>query len=481
MEEENTTLTTKQAADVISELMQNKEQQQKAVGSTGSATLLTQPQGIFSAAGADNVVVSTHIQPQGLGAVLPVFEDNVDDPRFTFITGFGDDIGSEAATPCDDAPTGYMKGGYLTSAFGRIVRDTETIEIDSTLHETRGANMNLRLLNNMLNGSATPFTQGLNMQNIADLVVQSEMVNTGVRLERKLSTMVWQGSVANNNIGGGYKEFPGLDSQIATGQVDAETNTAMPAADSLIMDFNYANIGGTVNDIVEYLSEGAYYVDNIAQRTGMDPVQWALVCRPEAWYELSAVWPCRYLTNRCATDSGSNPMVINDNVNVAMRDQMRRTMTIDINGRTFPVVTDTGIFEHTNINNANVPAGSYASSFYLVPLRARGNFPVTYWNTINYRRVQRQVAVMGQGANKVPFWTDNGRLLWAIEFLNFCFKLKVKVEPRIVLRTPHLALKLQNVLYSPLQHLRDPDPQSPYWFDGGVSTRSATSGSAVWR
>jgi hypothetical protein len=450
---EDNTLTTKAAADVIAELMQHKGlMQQKAVGSTGSATLLTQPGGIFSVAGADNVVISTHVQPKGLGAALPVFEDNTDDPRFGFITGFGDDIGSEPATPCDDAPTGYMKSGYLTAAFGRVVRDTETIEIDATLHETRGANMNLRLLNDMLNGSATPFTQGLNMQNIADLVVQGEMVNVGVRLERKLANMVWQGSVANNNIGGGYKEFPGLDSQIATGQIDAETGTAMPAADSLILDFNYNDIGGTTLDIVEYLSEAEHYVRTLAMDTGMDPVTWAVVCRPDAWFELSSVWPCRYMTNRCGTDGGSNPMVINDNVNVVMRDRMRNSMTIDINGNAYPVITDTGIFEHTNVNNANVPSGSYASSIYLVPLRARGNFPVTYWNTINYRLVQRQINVMGQGARHAPFWTENGRILWAFEDNNFCFKLKAKIEPRVVLRTPHLAVKLQNVRYTPLQH-----------------------------
>ena len=69
---------------------------------------------------------------------------------------------------------------------------------------------------------------------------------------------------------------------------------------------------------------------------------------------------------------------------------------------------------------------------------------------------------------------------WAIENLNWCFKLKLKTEQRVVLRTPQLAGRIDNVRYTPLQHLREPQPTSPYWSDGGVSLRQTTTDYAVW-
>lgn len=451
----------------------------KAPANWGTSGYLTQPGGLFTIAGMEPDVITTHIQPMGLGASLPVFPNNIDDPRYGFITGFAAATGSEATNPCDDAPKGYMKGGTLTAAFGRIMRQTETIEIDKLLHQQRGASTNLRLMGEMLGmGALSPsnMTQG----QLLDLVVQAEMVGVGVQMERKIAALLWQGSTANNTAGGGYKEFPGLDNQIATGQVDAETGTTMPAVDSLIYNFNYNAVDGTVLDIVDYLSMMEFYLRDNATRTGLTPVTWAIVMRPELWFELSAVWPCRYLTNRCATDGGVNPVVINDNVNVQMRDGMRNGSYIDINGNRYPVITDDGIFEHTNVNNASVTPGSYASSIYMVPLRIRGNFPVTYWEHIDYRGVQAQLGPLGAGARNTPFWTSDGRFLWVYRENGYCFDLQAKIEPRVVLRTPQLAGKVQNVLYTPLTHLRDAEPSSQYWLDGGVSLRSYTAGSHVW-
>lgn len=456
-----------------------KELHTKAPSNFNTAQLLTQPGGLFTTVGIEPELFSTHIRPMGLGAVLPAFPSNVDDPRYGFITGFSDDIGSEPATPCEDAPTGYMKGGTLTAAFGRVQRGTDTIEIDAILHQQRGSSTGLRVMGEMLN-TGEGMVLGTGRDPMAT-VIDAQMVGAGVRMERKLATMLWQGSTANNTVGGGYKEFPGLDNQIATGQVDAETNTAMPSADSLIYNFNYNAVDGTVLDIVEYLSMMEFYLRDIARRTGLLPVTWAVTMRPELWFELSSVWPCRYLTNRCATDGGVNPMVINDNVNVQMRDAMRNGGFIDINGNRYPVITDDGIFEHTNINNGSVPAGHYASSVNFVPLRVLGNFPVTYWEYINYSLISAQLSALGPGARNTPFWVHpGGRFLWVYKPNGLCFNLQVKAEPRAVLRTPHLAGKIQNILYSPMTHLRDAQPDSPYHVNGGVSLRSMNTSYHVW-
>lgn len=458
----------------------NNQVKVKAPANYNTAQLLQQPGGIWNVAGMDNMVVSTHIAPQGLGSVLPAFPDDEDDPRFGFLFGFSDDIGSEPTYPCEDAPTGYMKMGTLTAAFGRIVRQTDTIEIDATLHKQRGAVMNLAMMNEMLSQGSIVNPEP--NRNVLDTVTNAQMAMVGVRMERVMAKLLWRGSPANNTAGGGYREFPGLDNQIATGHLDAENGTAIPSADSYIDDFLYNAVDGTTLDIVERLSYMEYFLDDLATRTNMNPMTWALVMRPQLFFELTAVWACRYLSNRCSDfSSGAQLVSVNDDTAVQMRDAMRNGKYLIVNGKQIPVVLDDGIVEKTNTDEASIPSGQFASSIYMVPLRAKGSFPVTYWQYIDYRNIQAQLAALGAGQRNVPFWTDGGTLLWVYRENGYCFDLQAKIEPRCVLRTPHLAGKIQNIRYSPLRHLRDFDAESPYWVNGGTSVGTKTQGYAVWR
>lgn len=464
---------------ILKEIAQGGPHTKAAVANTNTATLLHGATGLFSGQGIERDVITAVVRPQGLAATLPAFGSVYTDPRFASITGVSGDIGSEPTNPCDDAPAGYLQGCNLTAQFGRVQRDTQTIEIDQViLRRNRGDLTDLLLRGQLLGGVGGITTPGnLTQDQILNIVTKSEMVQVGVRVERKLNTLTWQGSPSNNTAGGGYKEFPGLDNQIATGQVDADTGTTCPALDSDIKDFAYDLVGGNGRDIVEYLSMLEFYLRYNAERMGLTPVEWVVVMRPELWFELSAVWPCSYLSHKCSTDAGTNPIVINDNNNVAMRDAMRNGMYIDINGNRYPVVTDTGIYEHTNITSGSVPAGQYASSIYMVPLRITGNFPVTYWEYVDYRQAVMETNLLN---GQQTFWTDDGRFFWNYDQNGFCFKLQAKTEPRVVLRTPQLAGKVQNVRYSPLQHLRDADPDNPYNKAGGVSTRTAPAKNAVW-
>lgn len=442
----------------------------------GTAQLLTQPGGLFSVAGMDRTVVSAHIAPQGLGSFLPVFASNLDDPRYGVLTGFGPETGSEANYPCDDAPTGYIKGGTLTAAFGRVMRQTRTIEIDKLLHEQRGANTQLQLLGQML-GNGNMATTGMSQAQMLDLVIQSEMVTVGVGFERKLAKMVWQGNPSLNGANGGYKEFPGLDLQIATGHKDAETGTTMPSVDSLIFDFAKNMVTGTAPDIVNQLSWAMYSLEDVADRTGMNPVQFAIVMRRELWFEVTSLWPCRYMANGC----DSNGLFLTNDSNVLMRDSMRNGMYLTINGKNYPVILDDGIAELNSTNAAGIAKGAYASSIYIVPIKINGNMPTTYWEYVDYRQVSAQLAPLGTGQRNTPFWTESGRLLWVYRDNGFCFDLQAKIEPRIVLRTPHLAAKIQNIAYMPMGHLRDSDPLSSYFKNGGIQYLTPVAGQSVWR
>lgn len=440
----------------------------REVANTGTATLLTQPGGIFSTWGLEPDVISTHIRPMGLGAVLPPpIPSLTDDPRYPVFAGYGAEEGAQPTYPCEDAPAGVMYAGSFTAQFGRIPKNTNTIEIDKLMHGGgRGITTNLRLLGQIFGDS--PLSANMSQDQILDLVTKAEMIGALVQMERSLSKMNWTGTPTNNTAGGGYKEYPGLDYQIITGRVDADGGGAMPNLDSYIEDFNYNSVGGTGADIVAAVSYMTYYLETLADQTGVAPVQFAIAMRPDLWHALCEVWSARYMSQNSFSATGTQLLVINDDTNVKLRDAMKAGRYLDVYGKRYPVILDDGIYEKNSTTTAGIPRGSFASSIYFLPMTYAGNSQGLYMEYIDYSGVNRQISPLGNGSGKVNFWSDNGRFLWNMEHQRFCFDLQVKVEPRLILRVPQLAGKLMNVLYSPKRHIRSAFPESPYYVSGGV-------------
>jgi hypothetical protein len=437
--------------------------------------------GLWSGPGLDQVVISTYVQPMSVRTILPNYPTVFEDPRFAALTGFTAPDGSQPTNACDDAPSGFTKSCQLTALFGLKRFDTQELEMDRIISRVnRGDFGDLRLMGDVLpkifgnmlggvGGAASTADDALNVATAA------EMLRAANYMEMALHIDTWQGNALTGT-------FPGLDSQIATGQVDAATNTACPSLDSDVKGFAWNDVCGTTLDIVEYLSAMEFYIKSLAQSTGMMPVKWVWVMRPELWHELSACWPCKYNTNRCTSGyitSGDQVVSLMGNEMITERDAMRRGLTLDVNGTTYPVILDSGIFEFTEATGlGNLKSGEFASSIYFLPLTIQGAFPVTYFEYLDYRQAARDEAYLG--GKQVWTITDAGAYSWAWSFTKWCFKGHLKTEQRVVLRTPQLAGKLQYVKYSPLQHLREPDFSSPYHVDGGVSLPSTGTRYAVW-
>lgn len=423
--------------------------------------------GFFANLGIDNAVINTSMQPRGLDGLIPAIGTQIIQPIYPFITGFEDDGGSEPAGVCDDAPGGVIEVCHQTAQAGRYSRGSKEMEVNELmLLANNNLTTDLRVIGQVL-GPGHPLlpTNVAGGEGWIRSAVAVQMVIIGVLLQRLLTRQLWQGNPANNNVGGGYKEFPGLDILISTGKVDAISGVACGALDSDIKEFNYNSIDGTNPDIVTWLSSMMYYLEHVADRTGLGPVDYAIAMRPQLFFELTAVWPCRYMTNRCADSAGANVVVLNDSTYINMRDALRNGMYLVINGKNYPVVLDDGIYEHDSQNSANLNPGEFASDIYVIPLRARG-MPVLYWEYYDYSKIATTDLAVLQG--KQQFWqTDGGRWLWTLQQRTYCFKWQGKCEPRVVLRTPQLAGRIQNVMYTPLQHLREPFQDSPYFKKGG--------------
>lgn len=460
------------AIEMLAQTLGKKEEDEKAVGNVHSAIRLHDGNGIFGGMGLERDVITAHIRPEGIGNILPLLPSVNADPRFASVTGFSGEYGTRATEACQSAPTGYLKGCNLTALFGLERQDTETIEMDKVMLRWNRGDFTDLILRGRLLGLSGLTPSSLNEDDILNIITKAEMVSAAVRAERSLVRQMWQGNIL-------LSEFPGLDNQINTGQVDADTNTACPALDSDVKTFAYDDVCGTGRDIVEYLSMMMYYLEYNARRMGLAPVTWAIAMNPNLWYELSACWPCRYLSNRCQDSGGTTINVVNDRVGINDRVDMRNQMMLPVNGINYQVVTDDGIFEHNSTNNANLGLGEFAGSIYAVPLTVQGGFPVTYREYLDYRH-----SFVGANTrladNRTDFWTDDGVYSWAIDNNLWCYQLALKTEQRVILRTPQLAGKIQYVKYSPLQHLRSSDATSDYFADGGVSIRTDGVKYSVW-
>jgi len=435
------------------------------------------PGGIWTGPGLERDIISAHVRPMGIGATLPLIPTVNINPQFGILTGFtspGTDAQFWNGVACADVPAGYMKGCTLTAQFGRLRVDSQTIDLDDVMLQLHRGDFTDLMLKGELLGLSQLNPSDTKPGDVLNLVSASEMVQMGVQTERLLMNAMWNGVVANS-------QFPGLASQIATGQVDVNTNTACPAVDSDVKDFAYDEVGGTGRDIVQYVSMLEFYLRYNAQQMGLEPVTWVIAMRPELWFELTAVWPCAYNTSRCsASMQGANSRTfIDGRENVTERDRMRDAKQLIVNGNTYDVILDTGIYEHNNINNGNLAAGEYASSIFFVPMTISGGMPVTYREYLDYRMADRDQAFTK--GNLTAWWTDNGLYSWTLEQTKWCYKFSLKSQQRIVLRAPHLAGRIDSVRYTPLQHLRVADPTSPYFADGGVSLRNtASTAYAVW-
>ena len=446
----------------------------RATPSTPSTPYYTGPGGLFGTPGLERDVISSRITPMGLADRLPAIGTNNVQPLFAYLTGFLAGSGSEPVGVCDDPPTvGAGKSCIQTAQFGRFSRLTRTLEVNRLGAQlNRGEFMDLRFMNDPLGGMG-----GITVPGSIPGAVQlrneviMRFIELGVEFQNIMSRMIYEGNPANNTGGDGYREFPGLDILINTGHVDALTGTTCPALDSDIKNANYSLIGASATDDEALYTQLSYmmrYLKYNAEHMNFGATRWAFTMRPALFWELTAIWPCIYMTTRCRTVNGD--LITDAGDMVRMRDEMRNGSYLMIDGERYEVIQDSNIREETNTTGpASVLSGQFASDIYIVPMSVRGGVPVTYWEYFDFRT---SLEILGAGplANSY-FWTDAGRYMFHLRPpTNWCIQWLSKIEPRIILKTPQLAGRLTNVRYAPLQHERDVRPTDPYFTNGGVST-----------
>lgn len=437
------------------------------------------PGGLLNFPGVDNTIFHTIMGSTSLLGRIPAVPSVFSNPTYFTITGVQDDIGSEKTNECDDAPTaGLMKGCMLTSVFGRYERATPELEISRLgLRNDRADPMDLSLVGSPIASSGIFNTGAQDAAAPADVFtneVSRKFWERNVSLWRLLSRQLWVGSPVNNTAGNGYKELTSLSVLVNTGHVDAETNQSCPAMDSYLPNFNHVDMASASSNIVAVVTDMYHQVFRRAELTGVLPVNWVFAMRAQLFYELTAIWPCAYYTYRCTTSPGvESPAVVNlEAVEMSkLRDEMRNGKYLIVDGVRIPVVLDEGIPELSgNDSGGNFPNGCFESDIYLLPLSVVGGRSVLFMEYFDFGNPSAQAAIGNMWLGRV----EGAFLTWPRQ-TNTCIVWQTRTEPRLVLRTPWLAARLQNVVYCPIQHEREAFPNDPYFVNGGKTERVGPS------
>ena len=446
-------------------------------GFTLTTNLMHGPSGIFGTLGAERDVFSTRVAPRGLLSRLPAMPSVDTNPITYYLTGFTAESGSEPSAPCTECiKAGEMKSCRQGSVFGLICRETDELDLSTVGQRVnRGEMFDLRIINDpMLNtgGLWVPDSVPSGAQEVLNREVLARWLTLGVAFEQKLAQLLWTGNPANS-VGTGYAEYNGLERLVATGHTDVIDQTSCPSLDSDIKDANYLTVEDNAAQIFHLLSMIWRYVNHNAETMGFNPVQWVWVIKDSLFRTLCDYWPCVYASARCNATANDVSNSVDGLVMKQMSDDMYNGRYLQIDGMRIPVVLDDAIPYEYNGTNGDLPSGSFASDIYLIPMVVRGGVPVTFMEYFNYSQAGGPNGVMravADGRLGNDFWTDGGRWLWTYSRTRFCVNWTAKIQPRLRLLTPHIAGRLENVRWTPIQEFRSPFNSDGYFVNGGLTT-----------
>lgn len=436
--------------------------------------------GLFSPFGLSKDIVNAMLMP-GTGLInrLPVETSNEENPLLGILTGLTASSGSEASNRCDDPPSaGLLKlctHSYVWGWFGRTSSEMRLDQFGQIVN--RGEFMDHQLIGDPFGGPDVQNTSALIPGGTADFLragYKKAMYEVAGALLRDQAADIFTGAPANNT-GEGRQYYRGLDTLINTGYVDAITQVACPAADSIVSSFASAAVETNGGTLVSRIANIMRRLNIISAMMGMAPTRWVIVMRPALFYQITEVWPCAYSTYRCFASGDfntSNPSFTNTGDLIKMRDEMRGDLYqrtgqyLLIDGVKVEVVLDDGIAE------TNLAGSSFTSDMYFVPMVSRGRAVtrMQYFNFDGPYAAMQAAQALGYTANYAT--TGAGRYLWHSQPpKNLCVKVVGWTKPRLILETPYLAARLTNLKYTPVAHERDWNPSNTSFFaDGGRTT-----------
>lgn len=295
-----------------------------------------------------------------------------------------------------------------------------------------------------------------------------ELFRIGVDLGRTMEKVAILGTATTQNSTyiGWTTQFAGLDGQIKTGYTDALApgNPTCPAVDSTVMTFNADIAGtgvGTGVEIVRSLTSLYRGLKTKAMRVGMPETRHVIVMRMELFQPLTEYWACNYSTYACAgTTSAPN---MRDGMRIQeLRIGMWQGQYLLIDGTQVPVVFSDGLPWDGVSNN------KWNSDIYIVPISWNG-VPLL---TLEYFPLDNPYTTefAGFAGSNLTRTINNGMYLVGNRNTGLCFEYHFAARFRLILQTPFLAGRLNDVQATYLDNSGNAYPTGESLFAGGGST-----------
>lgn len=409
---------------------------------------------------------STLSRPWSLASILTPTRSRYWYERLEVMTGVTQASGTNATGWCADPPTvGQGKVCKQNFEWGDYYVKTDLNVIPYIGQFKDRADIPAEILNSGSDGN--PFMPDILFRlDDTQSQAQYEIWRIGVEFERTFDVVLIQGdttvaSAASEH--GWFNEFKGLDLQIATGYTDADTGLACPAMDSDVITYS-ANINTTTADgrnIVQALGDLMYALRQRAMKFQMAQTQWVIVMREELFRSFVERYSCLYQLYACSGSQYEENNIDQRETN-RLRLEMMNGRYILVDGVPIPVVFTEGIAQTTPAAN------TFESDMYVVPVSWAG-MPLL---RLEYFPMDNQyLQEFSQFAGHQREVLNNGMWLASSEETAFCKELHFGTRMRLILETPFLAGRIDNLQYTFSANIRNALPGASFYQDGGTTYR----------
>lgn len=433
----------------------------KDAGTTPGAQLHG-PGGLLATPGLNKQIVNAMIMPKGLAGRLPVRPSVDTNEIFGILTGLLASTGSEPTEQCAAWPTvGQFKICRQQHPFGQQGRQSQVFNIKYAGQVVNRGEFTDNVLFGQPNTGENTLPASIDWGRALQLEVEKKLAELYAGYFRDYARYLYTGNPQTTAGSAGWQQYRGLDLLISTGKRDAITGVTCPAADSIVIDLNSVNATTSGATVYGVLANVVTNLERLSEQLGFE-VKWALTMRYGAFWTLTNIWPCVYATVGC----NINTVVRSSSAEemTKMRDDMRDGKYLYIEGKRYEVIIDDTITEEVAAGGVT---GTYESDIYFVPLTANGE-PVLFWEyfPFNQQAIQAAGAMAPQGYFNV---LQNGRFLQVRQSpTHTCVQVEIIERPRLILLTPFLAAKFQNIRYTISVHERTAFPDETYFVNGGA-------------
>ncbi len=427
--------------------------------------------GLFSAPGVRPDRYSAFPRVRSFAKLLTPQPSDIYNEIISIVTGATAAVGTNATDFCGTAPTaGALKQCEQQYQYGKWFSKTNVNSVNDIGYLRNRADIPGQILN--AGPAANPLIPDV-MYKLVDTrsQLQYELFLQGTMIERSLERALILGNPATASSGtqlGFIKEFKGLDLQIKTGYTDTSGVTC-PAADSIVINFGSANIGATIGggdgrSITSAISDVWYALMDRATQVGMDGVEYAIVMRKEMFRALTDIYANTYATTRFQSNtySAGLPLIQDATRTNDLRVEMLNGQYLIIEGQIVPVVFSDGIpLDPTG------GANNYKADMYFVPLSWAGRplLRLEYFNLGNQYINEWTGFIMPERRRVI----NNGFYAMGLNHASFCDEYLFASVMRLILETPFLAARIDDVEFSYLAQTRDPYPGTSLYVNGGTS------------